>query len=639
MAQRLDRRPGDKAGPELPQERLARQKQEVNLDQASKDSRRALEKAQGAGEVDAETAAQLQQQMGNAAMQGMVKESSDTDTATTSADATLDKAREELQEEDQEQDEDKDAGDLEQVLPSFSTGGGGAAGDGSGGSSPWSGARMFGGDAPPDQGLAGPAKPRWRPMPLAPDPDDDAEIEGVADEGAAEQAAVLSLGGAESIFGSVPWSPGVLSRGLRYPARLVGAVLGAGGAADPLWCRARACLIFLAEHANDPAARALAAGAAAIGQPDDSPLVLAVAQELALVEAVLAHLSPSWHGVCDAAVDSRARPRVEGAAAELGTAALSASALLTRTLGASVPPAEGEPADKAHPAALAALYAIAHLAPFPVMDPWRPPAPERGEDDPVLRALDDFLAFQTGGPTPDLPPLAALYVQLDAALVALGGVQVEVAASGLAAWPWLPEGVAEAVMHDTDVALRQLARKVMAAGRAIESAATAGDASAITAASAEAIGFLASGEFVRGAALVALAGPLLDPGEPVAPPAETARLGRVAAGDAPLHGFARRVRMQGAASAGVSVSDQTGDAALLEAAARVSTGDLASAAIRVARWVGEGSAGPYGLVWAASLAAFARRDTRLLSAAGPVVATHQDAGALNLLKAAWAELA
>ncbi len=648
MAQRLDRRPGDKAGPELPQERLARQKQEVNLDQATKDSRRALEKAQGAGEVDAEAAAQLQQQMGNAAMQGMVKESTDTDTATTSAEATLDKAREEQQEE--EQDEDKDAGDLEQVLPSFSTGGGGAAGDGSGASSPWSGARMFGGDAPPDDALAGPGKPRWRPMPLAPDPDDDAEIEAIAEGDVAAEAVVGSLGGAEAIFGSVSWSPGVLSRGLRYPARLVGAVLGAGGAADPLWCRARACLRFLAQHANDPAARALAAGAAAVGQPDETPLVLAVAQELALVEAVLAHLTSSWHGVCDAAVDSRARPRVEGAAAELGLAGLSARALLSRTLGTNVAPAGGERAGTAHPAALAALSAVAHLAPFPVVDPWRPPAPDLGEEDPVLRALDAFLVAETGGATPELRPVAALYAQLDAALVALGGVQVEVAAAGLAAWPWLPEGVAEAVMYDADIALRQLARKVMAAGRAVEAAAAARDAGAITASSAEAIGFLARGEFVRGAALVALAGPLLDCGEPVAPPADMVWEGRLTAGHAevlkialgrvePVAAFAQRVRLEGALAAAEPISRQPGDAALLDAAARVAAGDLPAAAVRVARWVGEGSAGPYGLVWAATLSAYARRDAQLLSAAGPAVAAHQEAGALNLLKAAWAELA
>ena len=48
-------------------------------------------------------------------------------------------------------------------------------------------------------------------------------------------------------------------------------------------------------------------------------------------------------------------------------------------------------------------------------------------------------------------------------LTALGAIQVEVAAAALAAWPWLPDGVAEAVLHRLDAELRASARRVIAA--------------------------------------------------------------------------------------------------------------------------------------------------------------------------------
>ena len=106
----------------------------------------------------------------------------------------------------------------------------------------------------------------------------------------------------------------------------------------------------------------------------------------------------------------------------------------------------------------------------------------------------------------------------------------------------------------------------------------------------------------------------------------------------PFHAFPMRARLDGAFVAGKALAGLGGPATLLHAGALLSAGDEEAAAIRLAAWVGEEPPGPYGLVWAAILAARARRDPALLEAAGPAVCAHGDSGALNLLKAAWTEL-
>lgn len=652
MAQRVDRRPGDKSGPELPQEVLARQKLEAGMDARTKETRRALEKAQGGQEVDAEAAAQLQQSMGNLAMQAMVKEGTDTDTATTSAEATLDRAREDEVEEEQEEDKDKDAGELEQILPSFSTGGGGGGGSGGGGgNSPWALGRMFGGDGDPEAAaVAGPAK--WRPMPLPPDPDEDVELEDCLPDDVPTESLEAPLAEADARFGGLPWSPGVLSRGLRHPGRLVRrGIFDAAGSPDAVWSRARSALRFLAEHAPDDEARTLAAGGAAIGIGHDVPLVVALAQELAILEGALAGVGGAWHAVVDAAADQRARPRVEAAAALLAPGALSAAALLAATLGSEATPAEGDGTESAHPAASAALAAAARLGTLPRVEAWRRAAPDPDAvADAELDAIDALLRAETGGQEPTLPSLESLYAQLNASLTALGGVQVEVAAAALAAWPWLGDGVAEAATAALDARLRQLARRLVAAGRAVEAAHASGDIEAVEGAVAEAVALASTGEFVRSAALVALAGPLLDPTVPPAPPPDEAWERRRASGQSAalraelnalpaFAAFPMRARLDGAFVAGKALEGLGGGSALLHAGACLSGGAEEAAAIRLAAWVGEAAPGPYGLVWAAVLAARARRDPSLLEAAAPAVRAHGDSGALNLLKAAWTELA
>ncbi len=646
MAQRFDRR-GPAAGtPESQQVKLARDKREANLDGQTRDARKALEKAQANNEVDAEVAAQLQRSLGNAALAGMMKEGSDTDTSTTTAEATLDQAREEQQEE--EVDEELDVGELEHVLPSFSTGGGG----GGGGGAPWAAARLFGGDGDPEATTADVRRAAWRPMPLPPDPDEDVEI--LEGEGPEPLPAVVeaSLAEAELRFGTLDWSPGVLSRGLRFAGRLVGrAVVSENGEADTIWSRARVCLGFLAGYAPHPAARTLAEGGSALGVPTEVSLVRALARELALVEAALTPLAEGWLGVVDAAADARARPRVEAAAAELGTARLGAASLLAHVLGNEVPAIPPPEEREAHPAALAALQRSGCVAELPRVDPWRAATrPEAAAADPELAALDALIAAETGGEPEPPPPVGPFFNQLEAGLTALGALQIEVAATALAAWPWLPDGVAEGVARRFDEQLRLAARRAFGAAQAVEAAVREGDFAAVETASAEAAGLLALGEFLRRDALTALAAPLLPPDAPrysgdpdpwpyrlAAGLAETLRAELVEADG--FFAFPRRLALDGPVVAAKGLVGGRGAAALLRAAALQAAGDEDSAAIQLAVWLGRGGAGPYTVVWAAVESGHALGDPGLLEAAAPAVREAGDGGALNLLKAAWTEMA
>lgn len=640
MAQRFDRRPGDKSSPELPQERLARDKAEVNLDTRTRDARRALEAAEVGQEVSAEAAAQLQRTLGNAALQGMVKEG--TDTATGTAEIEI----EQEEEEEQEQDDDKEAGELERVLPSFSMGGGGG---GTANTAPWAMGRMFGGDGEPEAAAAATAA-KWRPMPLPPDPDDDEpDAASVAEEAAGETPWDGMAQVADARFGELPWSAGVLSRGLRHSARLTHRrVINASGDSDAVWSRARAALRFLGNHAPHDEVRALAAGGARIGILEEQPLVLALAQDLAILEAALAKLGPEWRGVVEAAADLRARPRAEAAAAELPAGRLCTASVLAAALGSSAAPADGDDAETAHPAALAAVQAAARLAPLPRLELWHRPELAVDAVDPVVAALDALLAAETRGREADSTQVAALYEQLTASLTAFGAIHVEIAAAAIAAWPWLSDGVAEAAAARVDERLRDLARRLVRAGRSIEAAVAAGDLGGIERAAAEAAGIAAAAGFVRTAALTALAGPLLDPACAVAPTLDRSWAARQAAGKGadlraelertpPFLAFARRADLDGALVAGAALAEASGDAALLHVGSLVSVGNENAAAVRLAAWVGQGDPGPYALVWAAILGARSRRDPDLLVAAGAAVRAHEDAGALNLLKAAWLE--
>lgn len=508
MAQGHGKRPDGKAV-ELPQERLARQKLEATLDTRTKEAHRALEKAQAGGEIDAEVAAQLQKGMGNAALAGMVKGGSETSTATTEAEATLDQAREK---EGEEEHEEKEAGELEQVLPSFSSGGGG--GGGNGGNSPWAVGKFFGGDGDGETDPALLGGPRWRPMPVPPDPDDEVEVEALDTELEQAERPPVSLAEADAALGSAPWAAGPLTRGLRHPDRLVNRrAMDENGLPDSIWARARAMVSFLARHAPDAAVHHTAVAARALGVSPDTPLVVAIARELAIVEACLARLPPGWGAACDVAADQRARARVEQTAAALASEnRLFAPELLSMTLGEVSPAVEVALGREAHPAAEAAVEAAAHLAEMPTISSWEPApesiAPTRSDVD---RLLDAAL-----GIIPDIPTLSAsvvpLYRQLNRLLGALGAVQVEVASACVATWPWLPDGVAEGVATQLDKTLRVAARKLVEIGREVEQAVAENEAAPIEVLARRAAALGALVELSRSGAVRTLASGLLTTG-------------------------------------------------------------------------------------------------------------------------------
>ncbi|MBM4369433.1 MAG: hypothetical protein FJ102_24685, partial [Deltaproteobacteria bacterium] len=480
MAQGHGKRPDGKAI-ELPSEKLQRQQIENKLDARAQEAQKALEKAQGGKEVDAEAAAQLQRGLGNSAVASMIKQGSDTDTATTAAEATLDESREEEVEEEKE---DKDAGEVEHVLPSFSTGGGG----GGPGGSPWAVGKFFGGDGDDDGDIVPIGSPRWRPMPLPPDPDEDVELLEIEDEQASE-AIDASLDAAAARLGDAPWSAGTLSRGLRYAGRLAGrGVMGDDGEPDPVWSRARAILRFLGTHAPEAEARALAMIGAEIGVGESESLVQAVARELAIVERVLSRHDVSWMAIADVAGDQRARARVEQAASKLAaTSQLGAPSLLAEALGDVVEMAEVDLVAPPHPAALLALRGAAHLVPMAGLEGWTPPGLPAAEDE-ALAMVDRLLAGDGADTTEGLPGVDALYDRMNTLLAAIGVAQVEGAAAALAAWPWLADGVAERVVHDLDAGLREAAQRLVDVGQRIEAAATAHDVATVEALSAAASG-------------------------------------------------------------------------------------------------------------------------------------------------------
>lgn len=647
MAQGHGKRPDGKAV-ELPQEKLARQKLEANLDTRTKEANRALEKAQGGGEIDAEVAAQLQKGMGNAALASMVKQGTDTDTATTGAEATLDEAREK---EGEEEEQEKETGDLEQELPSFSMGGGGGGGTGgSGGNSPWSMGKYFGGDGDDEGDPAVLGGPRWRPMPIPPDPDEDIEVDRIEEDDEVAPAAEVSLAEADERLGEAPWVPGVLSRGLRHPGRLVGrTAVDPVGQVDPIWSRARAMLRFLAENAPAGNARELASAAAALGVADDTPLVVGLARDLSLLEAALSELAPGWAAVCDIAGDQRARARTEQTAAVLAPEGrLFAPDLLAATLGDSTPPVDVDLGRVAHPAAVTAVSRAARLSELPAISSWVPEVESQVSDEATAleRLLDGALG--EGDEAPSLhESLGPLYRQLNRLLGALGVIQVEGAAAALAAWPWLADGVAEGVAGELDQTLRSIARRLVEMGRGIEDSAGNDDVEGVVALSSRLSGLASLAELTRLGAIRALAADLLDPEGPKAvqeldPLASLFERGRSdairaqIAGRDDLAAVAWRARLDGAPGVlrGGIYEGSTGLISLLVCAADESAhGPCAEgrdlATVQPAR--------PYAVAYVAMLKAFANDGVALLDAAASLrEAGH--GGPLNLLKAAFVEI-
>ncbi len=643
MAQGHGKRPDGKAI-ELPSEKLQRQQIEHKLDARTQEAQKALEKAQGGKEVDAEAAAQLQRGLGNSAVASMIKQGSDTDTATTAAEATLDEAREE--EVDEEKD-DKDAGEVEHVLPSFSTGGGG----GGPGGSPWAVGKYFGGDGDDDGDIVPIGSPRWRPMPLPPDPDEEVELEEIAVE-EVDEAIEASLDEADKRLGEARWTPATLSRGLRYAGRLVErSVIGDDGTPDAVWSRARAILRFLGRHAPDPEARALAMLTAEIGVGESESLVQAVARELAIIERVLSRHSNAWMAVADVAGDQRARARVEQAASTLAaTSQLGAPSLLAEALGDVVEMAEVGEVPSPHPAALDALGRAAHVVPLPGLEGWTQPNAAEVEDH-ALNLVDRLLAGDDAEPAEALPGIDGLYDRMNTLLASIGVAQVEGAAAALAAWPWLADGVAERVVHELDAGLRSAAQRLVDVGQRIEAAAGEGDVATVEALAAAASGLAPLVARIRDDCLGTLAGLLAIDGDSAAGPLlpETAALfarGRshaarnsVAGGRTLAHAaWASRIDGAGAALA-VLEAVPGADAALARVAAVCAThGPRVAAQVPVPM---DAVAGPYGMAWLALLRAAASPDTAtaraIIERAAAPVREAGEGAVLNLLKAAWVE--
>jgi hypothetical protein len=525
MATSYQRRPDGKA----PDQRVEiAQRDRAALDaqlQKVEEQKQALEKREEAG-IDPDLASRLQPAMGNAAVAGMLNRA--TDTATTAAGDT---ALEERQEEEKEEEgEDKEAGEIEHVLPSFSNAGGGGGG---GGHPPWSMGRMFGGDDDDPGVIADEVTPRWRPMPVLPDTDDeDAELEEIEADDAPADPDAVDLREASAALGDATWRPRLLSRGLRHPRLLARRHFGPEDLVDvdgvgTALGRARAMLRFVAAQGDGLDAVLLARAATGAGEAAFAPAAGyagATARAIALVEVTLACLPPDWAQLLEIVGDGRARARVESVAGAVATAgALSAAALFAEVVGARVAPAPIELRLGCHPAACAALTAAARLDPLPGVDLWTPP--ERAAPvDPAVAAFDAVLARFTGAaaaPGPGLveADLLALFDSLNTLLGAIGGVLVEVASAGVALAPFVPLPTIAGVLVETDAILRRAAGRLVEAGEALDTCLGTDDVDRVTMISAEALAVRGTAELTRAGALATLGAELLrhDPAPPELP--------------------------------------------------------------------------------------------------------------------------
>lgn len=511
--------PGTRALVE-PRDAVALEAQLHKLDE----QRRILEqRGESEGGLDAEVAARLQPSMGNAAIAGLLNRS--TDTASAQSGET---ALEEVKDEDKEDEgEEKEAGEIEQVLPSFSTGGGG----GGGGRPPWAMGRMLGGDDDGEVDAPEVGVTAWRPMPVLPDTDENGELEDeddAEDPDAPDTPGTVTPADTPAALGHAPWRPAVLSRGLRHPRLLARPTFGpedlVDAGLDQALGRARAMLRFVAHHGDGLDAVLLARAAIGSGQPvfpAAAGFSGATARALALVEVALACLPAGWSAVLDVAVDPRIRPRVESVAsgvAEVG--GLSAVALFDAASGRRSVPVEVELVLGGHPAALAALAAVARLDPLPLVDLWSRAA-AHGRTDPEADALDAVLARFTGGdPDTDLEPpvgngitgveVAALFESMNLLLGAIGAALVEVAAAGVAVASYVEPRRVAGVLLETEQVLRRAARRLYTAGEALEGLVGTDAEEQVRGLSIDTLGVRATTDMARQSALATLAAFLLD---------------------------------------------------------------------------------------------------------------------------------
>jgi hypothetical protein len=692
MATSHQRRPDGKA-PEPrtlvePKDHAALEAQLQKVDE----QKRALEQRGESETLDAEVAARLQPSMGNAAIAGLLNRATDTASAQSGDTALEEKQSEEDKE---EEGEDKEAGEIEHVLPSFSTGGGGGGGGG-GGRPPWQMGRELGGDDE-DDALDAPegAATAWRPMPVLPDPDEEGELEELDAEDTPDDPDVVDLREAHAALGDATWHPELLSRGLRNPRFLARATFGPealvdASGLDQALGRARAMLRFVARYGDGLDAVLLAKAAIGSGEavfPAAGGYSGATARALALVEVALASLPLGWATVLEVVADPRPRARVENVAVAVADAgALSATALFDAVVGAHVEPADVTLTLDAHPAALAALGAAARLDPLPLVDIWTPPADLATRAAPAphdpIAALDAVLTHFTGGPAPAGPGLApedvtALFDSMNLLLGAIGATLVEVAAAGVAVAPHADLPTIAGVLYEAERALRRAARRVYSAGETLEGLLGSDDVDRVRALSAETLGVRSTTELARQSAVATLATLLLD-AEHAPPPlpelfvraeAEAAAGRTLAARDlldaavvsAPPEQEGRVLLAAGGLRLRLGLHDAD---QLAEAAERLGTGLLAagarslSAGLSLARerWdaaevdavaglqLGMDIGLPYVVADAACTraTAIARQGGAwrpALAAGAEWLRERDEGGALNLVKARWGELA
>lgn len=649
MATSHQRRP-DAATAERQAEAVAKAQIEKNQADLARDTRKALERQESAEDISQDAASQLQRGLGNSAVAALLQRGSETDTATTNAEATQ-QNEEEQDEEIEEAEEGR--GEVERVLPSFSTGGGG--GGGGPGGAPWAVGHLFGGDDDGDDELLLLFQPRWRPMAGLPDPDEEPPPDKLEDE---DDAAAADDDGAwaeaDARLGTAPWTPGVLSRGLRHPRRLADRDFAPERLAEEsgaVWGRGRALLRWLGEHADDATVRALARACAAAGAPDELGYSGAVALQLLQLESLFALCRPPEIAAADVALDGRTRPLVERqAAAMIEAGALHGPTLLASVVGPLPEPVVPEPPARVHAGARAAIEAAGAPTPIPPLAPYEPPRHE-----PDLDAVDRVLRAFTGGDVevdPD-PPIDArevrvLFFAVEGLLGAIGGVQVEVVGAAAAAWPYLAPG-ASGLVAELDRNLRATARRVLRIGQALESCLGGRDRDAVARASWEATAMRGAVEAVRHQAFDTLAA-LLDPDAPDPGPDElpgvedALRAKRVEAARAALRpGTAQAAsvvaRLDGVAAAADALRALSASPGVRLPARRVArslawlgaAGDAGLASRDLDALVRLGAGGPYGAAFFA-IAEPSRADR--------VAAGLREAGAggaLNLLKARFVE--
>lgn len=471
---------------------------------------RALQKAEGG--MDADLAAQLAPQLGNDALQELLKAGSETSTGSTNATAVdaLGQESEEGQEEEQERESDQDLeSEVQAILPSFS------GPSGAPGASPWAMGKFFGGEGEADEDAGATPSGRWRPMPSLPEPE-DLPLGGVDDpEPPAAGPDGSWLDEARRALGRAPWSKDLLGRGLRDPVPLCRPFFEPESLDEGLntpFGRARAALALIARHAEPLDVRRRAWTLCSAGSalaPHRMGYSGATARALHGLEAALEGLPDrmAWERMLEARLCLNARSVAEQAADRLEPGTLGAVALFKQmpspqgpATGASLLAggSEGRP----HPAALEALALACRLAPMPEIEPWTAIAPGFDDVDGTA-AIDRVLASFTTPVGRRAHPLEPLFNRMNTLLDALGLAQVELAGAAFAA---VAAGVARAQALDAitegDAALVRVARRLVRVGRALEAE---GDEATITALSWEVVAVREGAELARTAAVEALA--------------------------------------------------------------------------------------------------------------------------------------